>query len=163
MTLYHKYGIVVVKYGGFMTYSAIILLAAKKAGISGALLLAICSHESQLENVAVMNDGNSTSYGICQVKLATAQQMGFRGIPETLMIPKENAKWAALYLKYQLKRYHGNVCRATAAYNSGTFRENEYHPGMPKNIHYLRCVMKKLPKHIDYGINCFDIKYTEAK
>lgn len=146
-----------------MTYSAIILLAAKKAAISGALLLAICSHESHLENVAVMQDGKSASYGICQIKLATAQQMGFKGVAENLMEPKTNAKWAAQYLKYQLKRYHGNMCQATAAYNSGTFRESEYHPGMPKNIKYLRCVKEKLPKTLEVNLNCEETKYAGTR
>jgi len=143
-------------------YSKIILLAAKKAAVSGALLLAICSHESHLKNVAVM-DGKTLSYGICQVKLATAQQMGFKDAPERLMIPKENAKWAAKYLKFQLKRYHGNNCKAVAAYNSGTFRESMYYPGMPRNIKYIQCVKEKMPPRLSDNITCFQVKYAEAR
>src|ERR1035437_10070172 len=95
--------------GGFMTYSTIILLAAKKVSISGSLLLAICTHETGLQNIAWMNDVNSPSYGICQVKESTARQLGFKGMAEDLMNPKENARYAALYLKYQINRYQGNI------------------------------------------------------
>lgn len=146
-----------------MNYSAIILLAAKKVGVSGAILLAICTHETGLQNTIWENDGGTPSYGICMVKLGTAQQLGFDGTSADLMEPKENAKWAATYLKYQYKRYLGDSCKAIAAYNAGSFMESEYHPGMPKNIKYIRCVMKKLPKSIGDNLNCFETKYARKK
>lgn len=145
-----------------MTYSKIILLAAKKAGVSGALLLAVCTHESNLKNVMRPRDGNGPSYGICQIKYETAKQMGFKGQAKDLMVPRINAKYAAIYLRYQYIRYHGNACKAVAAYNSGSFLESEYHPGQPKNLKYLNCVMAKLPKELSDNLTCLEVKYAEG-
>lgn len=68
------------------------------------------------------NDGNSHSYGVCQIKLIAAQEMGFRGTSAELMQPKNNVRFAAAYLHYQISRYHGNVARAVVAYNKGNSR-----------------------------------------
>lgn len=38
------------------------------------------------------------------------------------MLPRNNVKYAGLYLKYQLNRYHGDVARAVVAYNRGNAR-----------------------------------------
>jgi soluble lytic murein transglycosylase-like protein len=124
-----------------MTYSAIILLAAKKAAVSGTLLLAICTQESRLKNVVLRNDGGSPTFGICGVKLGTAQMFGFQGTSDDLMKPAINAKFAALYLKYQLNRYENNIERAIAAYNAGSFNESLVLPGRPRNLKYVKKVM----------------------
>ena len=62
-----------------MSYSAIILAAAKAVGVPGALLLAICTHESNLQNVIAPQDHGSPSYGLCQVKQDTAKALGYLG------------------------------------------------------------------------------------
>lgn len=66
------------------------------------------------------NDGGSPSYGACQVKLATARHMGFKGTPSQLMEPRTNAAIAAKYLNYQIKRY-GSADKAVSAYNAGRY------------------------------------------
>lgn len=137
-----------------MSYSAIILLAAKKAGVSGALLLAICTHESGLNNVFVPHDNGSPTYGICQVKYDTAKMLGFTGEAKDLMVPSVNAKWAASYLKYQKKRYDGNWCKATAAYNSGTYNESKKVPGCPRNLKYVKNVQRKLEETLQFKLSC---------
>lgn len=154
-----------------MTITAIILAAAKSVGVPGALLLAICSHESNLDNVVVPRDGSSASIGFCQIKESTAQNMGYKGIaygplksvregsdtmepagkPAGLMIPSVNAKYAAKYLKMQLKRYGGDWCKATAAYNAGTYNPSIKSPGKPRNLKYVNSVVLKLDEeHKDY-------------
>lgn len=66
------------------------------------------------------NDGGSPSYGLCQVKLATARHMGFKGKPSDLLKPDINADLAAKYLRYQLNRY-GSMEKALSAYNAGRY------------------------------------------
>jgi soluble lytic murein transglycosylase-like protein len=129
-----------------MDFVTIILAAAKSVGISGSLLLAICTHESGLKNVKVPYDNGSASYGICQVKFSTAKGLGHKGNAQDLMNPEINAKWAAEYLKYQLKRYNYNIYKATAAYNSGRYNESTKKPGFAKNHLYVKKVQKKLPE-----------------
>jgi len=137
-----------------MIYETIILAAAKAAKVSGALLLAICTHESGLKNVKVPDDGGSPTYGICQVKYGTAQMMGFTGKPKDLMDPETNAKYAAAYLKYQKERYESDWVKATAAYNAGTYNESSKIPGCPKNLKYIRHVRKKLDESLQDKLRC---------
>lgn len=137
-----------------MSFTSIILLAAKKAGVSGALLLAICTHESGLRNVLVPHDGGSPSYGICQVKYDTAKMIGFSGKEKDLMDPTINAKWAAEYLKFQKERYDGDWMKSTAAYNSGTYNESRKIPGCPRNLTYLKYVQKKLDENLQHKLEC---------
>ena len=127
-----------------MTYSAIILSAAKKIGLSGHLLLAICTQESNLTNAMVLRDGNSPSYGVCQIKLGTANMMGHQGPAKDLMNPYINAKFAAKYLHFQLKRYNFDQSKAIAAYNAGSFNESKKYPGKPRNLKYLKRVQMHL-------------------
>jgi soluble lytic murein transglycosylase-like protein len=137
-----------------MTYTAIILKWAKTVGVSGKLLLAICSYESNLTNVVVYHDGGSPSYGICQVKYGTAQMLGFKGKAQDLVDPRVNAKWAALYLKSQIDRYDGDWCKAAAAYNAGTFNESKKFPGKPRNLKYIRRIQAKLPEALRPKLSC---------
>lgn len=135
-----------------MDYSAIILAIAKTVGVPGHLLLAICTHESNLINVLVPHDMGSPSYGLCQVKENTAKMLGFKDSAKELMNPETNVKYAAMYLKMQLERYDGDWCMATAAYNAGTYNPSEI-PGKPRNLKYIKQVILHLDeKHKDFLI-----------
>ena len=123
------------------------------AKISGAILVAVCSHESGLRNTVVKNDGGSPSIGICQVKQETAVMLGYKGTPEGLMNPQTNAKYAAKYLKKQYDRYQ-NWCKAIAAYNAGRYNESLREPGHPKNLKYVLNVRKKLNKQFQKNVSC---------
>lgn len=137
-----------------MTYETIILSAAKAAKVSGQLLLAICLHESHLKNIEVPHDGGSPTYGICQVKLDTAKFLGYTGDGQGLMVPETNAKYAALYLKYQKERYDYDWCKATAAYNAGTYNESKKVPGKPRNLKYVRLVQQNLELDLQKKLSC---------
>lgn len=137
-----------------MNFVTIILAAAKKAGVSGPMLLAICMHESGLKNVMVPHDGGSPTYGVCQVKYDTAIMLGYEGKPEGLMVVKENAKWAAKYLKRQHDRYDGDWCKAVAAYNAGRYNESKIKPGYPRNLKYVNRVKKKLEEDMQNHLSC---------
>ena len=75
-----------------MNYVQTILHAAKVAKTSGLILLAICTHETKLNNIIVKNDGGTPSYGICMVKYNTAKMLGYQGTPKGLMNPKDKRK-----------------------------------------------------------------------
>lgn len=137
-----------------MTFTAIILAAALTAQVSPKLLLAICMQESNLQNVIVPHDGGTPTYGICQVKLGTAQMIGYTGTAQGLMDPATNAKWAANYLKYQKDRYDHDWCKAVAAYNAGRYNESTVSPGYPKNLKYVRGVQKRMDVDLQHRLQC---------
>lgn len=86
------------------------------------LLSALCYVESKHKADAIHHDdGNSDSIGICQIKLKTAQMMGFKGTAHDLLNPKINTTYAAKYLKHQLNRYENDSPKSVAAYNTGTY------------------------------------------
>ena len=136
---------------------------AKTVGVSPALLVAICMTETNLRNVHVMNDGGSPSYGVCQVKLETAQFMGkvFKKkkvqayTSEDMKKVEKNLKVAALYVKYQINRYDGDLCKAVAAYNAGSFRESSRYEGRPFNWKYVEKVRSNLEdEHLTAQLDC---------
>lgn len=141
-----------------MSFTVIILAAAKKIGVSGSLLLAICTHESGLNNIYLHRDGGSPTFGICQIKYETAKMVGFTGESKELMKAETNAEWAATYLKYQKSRYGGDWVKSTAAYNSGTYFESTKVPGCPKNLQYIKYVQGKLEKSLQDKLSCNIIK-----
>ena len=132
-----------------------ILSAAKVAKVSGILLLAICSHESNGFTMNYSpNDKGSPSYGVCQIKESTAKMLGFRGKPQDLNNSKTNARYAALYLKYEQTRYgEADWCVLTASYNSGSYLESR-EPGYPRNLRYVRMVQEKLPEDFRDKLSC---------
>lgn len=124
-----------------MDYLSAITLAAKKVGVSFPLLLAICSHESGgFRFKHNPDDRGSPSFGACQVKEATAIQVGYKLTHKQLGEPKKNAMIAAKYLRWQLDQYDNNYCQAVAAYNSGTYHESKKKPGYPRNFKYVQAV-----------------------
>lgn len=103
------------------------------------LLSAVCHVESRHTPAAINQyDGNSPSYGICQIKLSTARYLGFSGTAKTLMRPEVNILYAGKYLKRQLTRYKGDSRKAVAAYNAGTYKEKQNRA--PANLTYVRKV-----------------------
>lgn len=90
------------------------------------LLSALCWVESH-HNASAVNadDGGSPSHGVCQIKIQTAALLGFEGDEKELSDPKVNIYYAGKYLKWQLNRYHRHIPKAVAAYNAGSYREND--------------------------------------
>lgn len=110
------------------------------------LLPAICWVESKHKTTVInKNDGNSHSYGICQVKLATANWMksyyripGKPLIAKDLMQPELNVLYAGLYLKYQTKVYKGNLICTISAYNAGRCVKGNQSTYVKKVLNKLR-------------------------
>jgi soluble lytic murein transglycosylase-like protein len=95
---------------------------AAEEDVQAPLLRAVCWVESRHRNVSRIVDGKSPSYGICQIKLATARMLGFTGQVRELKVLEVNIRYAAKYLRYQLNRYKQDWRKAVTAYNRGTFR-----------------------------------------
>ena len=117
------------------------LAATAQYNLPAGLLSAECYVESHHKTNAVnLDDGKGgPSMGICQIKLGTALQVGFKGTAKQLMQPENNIHYAAAYLAKQIKRYHGNLPKAIGAYNSGTFFLSK--KGTPVNSIYIRKVL----------------------
>lgn len=126
-----------------MTSAALLLLFAtvsKTFNIPEGLLASLCKVESGYDVKAInIDDGNSSSIGVCQIKHQTASYLGFKGSETRLQNPKVNAFYAAKYLHRQLDRYNGNVSKAVSAYNAGSCRLNN--KGQIKNRKYVSKVM----------------------
>lgn len=139
-----------------MNIASIILSAAKSFGVSGTLLLAICNHESAgfTKNHAD-HDKGSPSYGSCQIKFSSAQQMGFKGNPDLLDQPKVNARYAAKYLQWQQTRYGDrDWLLLAAAYNAGSYKPSRKVRGCPMNLGYIKLVQAKLPSEYQSKLDC---------
>ena len=97
------------------------MLNTVQLGLPDSLLSSVCYVETH-HNVAAIHkaDGHGDSIGICQIKLKTARQLGFKGSAYDLQDPKVNIYYAGLYLKHQIARYRGSVKRAVIAYNFGS-------------------------------------------
>jgi hypothetical protein len=129
-----------------MDLITIVSTAAISAGVPPALLLSICFQESGLTNKTSVVDGSSASYGVCQVKLNTARMFNKSAHPSHLFSPERNARYAALYLAYQLKRYRYNTRCAVIAYNRGSAKSGCEFDSNIDNLHtkYSKDVFKHL-------------------
>lgn len=123
-----------------ITIAMMFVSASTTFHLPPGLLSALCFAESSHRvHITHHDDGGSDSLGICQIKLETAQDLGFTGTRESLMQPKTNIHYAAKYLSKQFHRYHGALYKSVAAYNSGSYRANEL--GLPKNSKYVNNVL----------------------
>jgi hypothetical protein len=130
-----------------------IIWSADKVGIPRELLLSICWGESSFRLNQTHLDGASLSYGICQVKLSTAQYMDKVYKHKHLITSarlentKINAFYAAKYIHYQLKRYKGDWKLSVDAYNkhNAVSKHTAYVRKFNKNNQFIR---SKLDKYI---------------
>jgi soluble lytic murein transglycosylase-like protein len=106
-----------------MTLQALFLAATIQFHLPANLINSVCWVETKHKvNAIHHDDGGADSLGVCQIKLATAQDLGFEGTAKQLMDPKTNITYSAAYLSYNIARYHGNVEKAVIAYNRGNAR-----------------------------------------
>lgn len=85
--------------------------AAKSAGLPEAFVRSVARVESGFQQNAVSSRG---AIGLMQLMPKTAASLGVN--PKLAV---ENAQGGALYLRFLLRRYHGNSALALAAYNAG--------------------------------------------
>ena len=59
------------------------------------------------------------SFGLMQIMLETALEIGFEGRPEDLFRPSVNLEWGCTLLKKLVDQYQGDIRKALAVYNGG--------------------------------------------
>jgi len=128
------------------TIAMIFLAATASHHLPPGLLSAVCYVESR-HTVIIINryDGDSPSYGICQLKFETAKQVGYTGNADSLLSLKTNVEYAARYLAHKIELNDGDVIKGVAAYNAGTYRINS--DGVPLNMSYIRNVLDAWRDH----------------
>lgn len=82
----------------------------------------------------------SFSFGLMQVMLATARELGFAKQPHQLLSPVVNLSWGCLYFGVLGKR-HGDWTDAVSAYNQGSPRKKAF-SSTYKNQDYVDKVLK---------------------
>lgn len=130
-----------------MTSIALLFVAASQAfSLPPGLLSALCFVESSHRPYVInIHDGGSPSIGICQLKLTTARSLGFRGSSKELKRPGVNIYFAAKYLHSKIEKNNGNLVRAIAAYNRGSYKKGR--KGMPINVKYVYKVLEAWGKN----------------
>lgn len=131
-----------------------IIWAADKVEVPRALLLAVCWGEGSFRTDSKLThmDGQTLSYGTCQVKLSLAQDMDriykhkTKVTPEALMTTRINAFYAAKALRFHLKRYLGNWQLAVDAYNKYTAvsEDTPYVRKFKKNLYIIHNNVKAI-------------------
>lgn len=127
-----------------MMYSDLMMHTGGRYGIEPALIAAMVSVESSADFDAEGDKdwrGRAQSFGLMQVKLTTAQQMGFTGSAEELKRPETNIDVGTRYLAYQYGIWK-SIAKAVAAYNKGTVEV--YASGQFKNQGYVDKVGDRL-------------------
>lgn len=121
-----------------MSSTALVLMFAAisyNLDLPPGLLEAVCKVESNYKHDIIhYNDGPSDSIGLCQLKLATASFMGYRGNAAGLLAPTTNAYYAGLYIRHHLDKHDYNPVLAVSAYNAGR-------PKLHRNRQYVNKVM----------------------
>lgn len=111
-----------------LAYAADIDKAAQATGIENYLLFALARQESAFESSATSSAG---ARGLMQVMPATAKSTARKyKIPyrkrSQLLDAKTNIAIASRYYQELLARYSGNRIAATAAYNAGPYRVDQW-------------------------------------
>jgi soluble lytic murein transglycosylase-like protein len=119
-------------------YSELIDDAARRAGVSPALLRAVIAVESAFDPLAVSSKG---AQGLMQLRPATAKRYGVHRPFD----PRDNLRGGASYIRDLLKRYGNDLELALAAYNAGedaVDRHGRTIPPFPETRAYVPAVMK---------------------
>lgn len=126
--------------------------AANNFQIDLSLLYAVCSIESHCRSEAINKDDATSSrkargivehsFGMFQIKLATARSLGFTGGRKDLMKPEVNVWYAAKLLRHLYNHYGQNTVKVISAYNAGRY-----------TVYNKKYVNKVLQKYARYKID----------
>lgn len=116
-------------------FNETILTAAVLNSLDPALIKAIIHAESHFKPSALSKQG---AQGLMQIMPATAQELGLKNAFNA----QENIKAGSLYLAKLMRRFHGNITLAAAAYNAGPNAVKKYKgvPPFPETQVYVKRV-----------------------
>ena len=127
----------------------IIGVEASKAGVEWDVLAVVCHYETRgnIDKAGAVGD-DGASLGICQVKVQTAQEMGYRGPAEGLKDPVTNIRYAARWLRHCVDLGAASVRRQAECYNAGRL-------GRAKTLYASRVhnMVMRLRMEAGYGRN----------
>src|SRR5271166_6134158 len=116
-----------------MIFSTLFLAVSTTLALPPGLLESVCWIESNHRPDSVnWKDGSGPSYGICQVKKETCEELGITG---DLLDATENIACAGAFLRFNYNKYH-DWKRAVCAYNKG-------HSDSDGNNRYTRKVFRE--------------------
>jgi soluble lytic murein transglycosylase-like protein len=102
--------------------------------------------------VSDLTGDDGKSFGLMQVQLPTARDLGFTGTVQDLMNSKINKKYGIMYLKFLLKRY-GNLYVALDAYNRGMGNvERSPYQGDWRQHKYVGKILEKMEMLCSYPV-----------
>src|SRR5215204_4458571 len=116
-----------------------VVAAARRVGLDPQLLAAVVERESGFDPQARRGDNSGAALGLMGLSLDLARWVGYEGEPDGLLDPQTSLDLGALYLRYLVERYQGDVPRALAAYRAGpALVERE---GSPEGEEYAAAVL----------------------
>lgn len=126
----------------------ILIAAALIPRVSAAEELSSCVVESLIavesNGVSNLTGDDGKSFGLMQIQLPTARDLGFTGTIQDLMNSKINKKYGIMYLKFLLKRY-SNLYIALDAYNRGMGNVERYpYQGDWRQHKYVGRILEKM-------------------
>jgi len=133
-------------------WDSLIVAAAARHGIPAALLRAIVAQESAGNPNAWRDEPTisapqygiygDASYGLVQILLSTARDMGFKGRIAELLDPAVNLDLGAKYLAHLAGRFGGSVQDTISAYNQGgPYKDGT---GAYRNQRYVDSVLRRI-------------------
>lgn len=120
---------------------AIVLDAALRYGIRGALAIEQIRQESNFNPQAVSSAG---ARGIAQFMPATGKAYGLISVTDFFDVRKSMEAWGKL-MRDLKARYNGDEKRMLAAYNAGETAVNKYNgvPPFPETQSYVAIILKR--------------------
>ena len=106
------------------SYDAIIAKAARKHGVSSALIRSVIQAESAFDPTAISPKG---AKGLMQIMPCNFKALAIRDP----FNPHQNIMGGTRYLKQMLQRYDNNMKLALAAYNAGPGAVDHYNQNVP--------------------------------
>ena len=121
-------------------FETVVRRIARETAVSPQLLHAVITVESGYNPRAISRKG---AKGLMQLMPATAQRFG----AVNLFDPQQNVRAGALYLKWLLQMFNGDIRLALAAYNAGedaVMRAGYRIPPFPETIDYVPKVLSRM-------------------